>query len=64
VVEDFGRASLNIITYHSAMRAQMILAEIEDGHPWSKSFARSPDLLIKLAAETTTCAIDYMNWSC
>jgi hypothetical protein len=31
--------------------AAMILAELEDERRWDESFARSPDLLAKLAAE-------------
>ena len=31
----------------------MILAELEDERRWDESFARSPDLLAKLAAEAT-----------
>jgi hypothetical protein len=31
--------------------AAMILEEIEDDNRWDESFARSPDLLAKLAAE-------------
>ena len=31
--------------------ATMILEELEDDHQWDESFARSPDLLAKLAAE-------------
>jgi hypothetical protein len=31
--------------------ATMILAELEDERRWDESFARSPDLLAKLAAE-------------
>lgn len=31
--------------------AAMILEELEDEHRWDESFARSPDLLAKLAAE-------------
>jgi len=31
--------------------AAMILEELEDDHRWEESFARSPDLLAKLAAE-------------
>ncbi len=32
--------------------AALILEEIEDDNRWEESFARSPDLLAKLAAET------------
>jgi len=31
--------------------AAMILEELEDDHRWDESFARSPDLLAKLADE-------------
>ncbi|WP_414574612.1 hypothetical protein [Anabaena sp. CCY 9402-a] len=31
--------------------AAMILVELEDEHQWDEAFARSPDLLAKLAAE-------------
>ena len=31
--------------------ATLILEEIEDERRWDESFARSPDLLVKLAAE-------------
>ncbi|WP_375513948.1 hypothetical protein [uncultured Nostoc sp.] len=31
--------------------ATMILKELEDEHRWDESFARSPDMLAKLAAE-------------
>jgi hypothetical protein len=31
--------------------AMMILEELEDDHRWDESFARSPDLLAKLATE-------------
>jgi hypothetical protein len=31
--------------------AAMILAELEDEHHWHEAFARSPDILAKLAAE-------------
>jgi hypothetical protein len=31
--------------------AALMLEELEDDHRWDKSFARSPDLLAKLATE-------------
>ena len=31
--------------------AAMILAELEDEHLWDEAFARSPDMLAKLATE-------------
>lgn len=34
--------------------ATMILDELEDEHRWDESFARSPDLLARLAAEAMT----------
>jgi hypothetical protein len=34
--------------------ATMILDELEDERRWDESFARSPDLLAKLAAEAMT----------
>jgi hypothetical protein len=34
--------------------ATMILDELEDDKQWDESFARSPDLLAKLAAEAMT----------
>jgi hypothetical protein len=34
--------------------ATLILEELEDDQRWDESFARSPDLLAKLAAEAMT----------
>jgi hypothetical protein len=34
--------------------ATLILEELEDDQQWDESFARSPDLLAKLAAEAMT----------
>jgi hypothetical protein len=34
--------------------ATMILDELDDEHHWDESFARSPDLLARLAAEAMT----------
>jgi hypothetical protein len=54
--------------------AALILEELNDDNRWEESFARSPDLLTKLAAEATAehragktqdcCSIIFRNCYC